>query len=86
MIKKEGFKRKLDSNCMGWTVGQENQQKRQGETRAKWEILQIKHINKTNLKNLEISSFFFNKNAMGGLKAAGFSYFDICEFNSCPFL
>ena len=44
MIKKEGFKRELDPNCMGWTVGQENQQKRQGETRAKWEILQIKHI------------------------------------------
>ena len=71
---------------MGWTVGQENQQKRQGETRAKWEILQIKHIKQDKFEKSRDIIFFFSKNAMGGLKAAGFSYFDICEFNSYPFL
>ena len=66
---------------MGWTVGQENQQKRQGETRAKWEILQIKHIKQDKFEKSRDIIIFLQKNAMGGLEGAYFSYFDICEFN-----
>ena len=57
---------------MGWTVGQENQQKRQGETRAKWEILQIKHIKQDKFEKSRDIIIFLQKKRHGRSESCWF--------------